>query len=112
MNAPTTVTGIDDALAQLGVSDDVLTPEQYAELDENGYLAIPDVIDAQWLVELRERTTQLQQREGAPPGARPAARMQELRCLPTCSTRARCSSACCANRGCWPPYITCSAISE
>lgn len=68
MNAPTTVTDIDDALAQLGVTDDALTPEQYAELDDNGFLAIPDVIDQQWLDQIRRRTDELQQLEGGAAG--------------------------------------------
>src|SRR5699024_3627051 len=62
MTAATVVEGIDDALARLGVSDGVLTPEQYAELDTNGYLAIPDVVDEQWLQALRSRTVELLQR--------------------------------------------------
>ncbi|MGI8418122.1 MAG: phytanoyl-CoA dioxygenase family protein [Nakamurella sp.] len=64
-----TTTTIDDALAQLGATDDALTPGQYAELDTNGFLAIPGVIDAPWLSELRARTTDLQQREDGAGGS-------------------------------------------
>lgn len=69
MDLPTTaVTRIDDALAQLQVSDTALTPAQYKQLDDNGFLEIPNVLGADWLYDLRSRTTELQQTEAGAAG--------------------------------------------
>ena len=43
------VTNIDDALAQMGVTSETLTPEEKRSLDENGYVIFPNLIDAAWL---------------------------------------------------------------
>jgi ectoine hydroxylase-related dioxygenase (phytanoyl-CoA dioxygenase family) len=63
----TTTTG--QALAALGVTEDTLSSEQIEFFDANGYLVLPDVVDAAWLEELRARIAELQQIEGEAAGA-------------------------------------------
>jgi hypothetical protein len=46
-------------LADLGVRTDVLTDRAYAELDANGYVALPGVIEGQWLDAIRTRLDEL-----------------------------------------------------
>ncbi|MEZ4736852.1 MAG: phytanoyl-CoA dioxygenase family protein [Caldilineaceae bacterium] len=52
------------ALAACGVTATTLTPQQRAELDEQGYTVFPNVIDAAWLAALREAFEQITAAEG------------------------------------------------
>lgn len=63
------ITTTEQALEALGVSRDVLTPEQYAHLDERGYLLLPDVVDPEWLAEIQQRLRDLQVKEGPAGGS-------------------------------------------
>ena len=62
------ITTTEQAFAALGVTADVLTAEQYATFDTQGYLVLPDLVDAEWLDELRARITELQDLEGGAAG--------------------------------------------
>lgn len=69
MAAPTTaVDSTDQALADLGVTADTLPPEAYRQLDEQGFLPVPGLIDPSWLQELRSRTEELLAAEGGAAG--------------------------------------------
>jgi ectoine hydroxylase-related dioxygenase (phytanoyl-CoA dioxygenase family) len=57
-----------EALAALGATEEVLSPEQYETLDEQGFLVLPDMVDERWLEELRTRLAELQREEGAEAG--------------------------------------------
>ncbi len=46
---------IEEALQQLGVTENSLSEAEKASLDRLGYVLIPGVIDAQWLDRLRQR---------------------------------------------------------
>ncbi|HET7567754.1 MAG TPA: phytanoyl-CoA dioxygenase family protein [Gaiellaceae bacterium] len=63
------ITTTEEALAALGATEDVLSPEDYAFLDENGYLVLPNVVDADWLEGLRARISELQALEGETAGS-------------------------------------------
>ncbi|MGR5092690.1 phytanoyl-CoA dioxygenase family protein [Vibrio maritimus] len=56
MSHETTLTGL--------YSLDGLTPRQYDELDTHGFTIIPDVIDPEWLQELRDKFDLLVEKEG------------------------------------------------
>jgi ectoine hydroxylase-related dioxygenase (phytanoyl-CoA dioxygenase family) len=58
----------DEALASLGVDPGALSEEQYRQLDAEGFLVLPDLVDAQWLQELRDQLDLLAQREGGAAG--------------------------------------------
>lgn len=45
--------GIDDVLAQCGVTQTTLSPHEREVLDREGYVVLPGVIDADWLARLR-----------------------------------------------------------
>lgn len=49
----------DRALADLGVTADVLPPAAYAGLDADGFVALPDVLDGPWLEGIRARLDEL-----------------------------------------------------
>ncbi|NNG35431.1 phytanoyl-CoA dioxygenase family protein [Nakamurella aerolata] len=66
--ADAAVTSTDQALADLGVTADTLPPQAYRQLDEQGFLALPGVIDPAWLDELRARTDELLAFEGGSAG--------------------------------------------
>jgi ectoine hydroxylase-related dioxygenase (phytanoyl-CoA dioxygenase family) len=53
MTATATVTGTEDALRQCGVTDKTLAPREKEALDRLGYLVLTDIIDEDWLEELR-----------------------------------------------------------
>ena len=55
-------------LADLGVRPDVLPDQAYAELDANGFVALPGVIDGQWLDTIRTRMAELHEYEGRAAG--------------------------------------------
>src|SRR5215207_4610663 len=57
-----------DALHDFGVRDDTLAPEEKAALDQNGYLALKDVLSAAQLATMSERLAQLLVAEGANAG--------------------------------------------
>ena len=44
---------ISQALEDLGVTEQALTQEKRAELDEKGYTVLPGLIDGRWLAALR-----------------------------------------------------------
>ena len=52
------------ALQQLGVKPDTLSPEQLRQFDELGYVIIPNVFDADDLAEMRAEVDRLQKIEG------------------------------------------------
>ena len=56
---------ISQALEDLGATEQALTQEKRAELDENGYTVLPGLIDGPWLAALRERFESLCEAEGA-----------------------------------------------
>ena len=59
---------IEEALANLGASEDVLTEQNKRELDEKGYTVLPGVMDGEWLDALRARFEHLCETEGASAG--------------------------------------------
>jgi hypothetical protein len=63
-----TVTGMDEALADLGVTDDTLTPEQKRQLDDDGFLPLVGLMPPELLAQLRARTDELLELEGAQAG--------------------------------------------
>jgi ectoine hydroxylase-related dioxygenase (phytanoyl-CoA dioxygenase family) len=54
MQQTAAVMSFDDALAQLGVTAETLSPPEKDSLDRLGYLVLPAVIDRHWLTQLRE----------------------------------------------------------
>lgn len=58
----------EQALGALDVTSDVLTAEQYEHLDTHGYLMLPDVVDPEWLGEIRDRLQERLEKEGAAAG--------------------------------------------
>ncbi|MFZ4658957.1 MAG: phytanoyl-CoA dioxygenase family protein [Caldilineaceae bacterium] len=56
--------GMAAALAACGVTTTTLTPQQCAELDEQGYTVFPNVIDAVWLASLRDAFERITATEG------------------------------------------------
>jgi ectoine hydroxylase-related dioxygenase (phytanoyl-CoA dioxygenase family) len=63
-----TAYGIDNALAELGVTADTLTDAERRALDDDGYVILPGVIDAEWLDAMRDRYEYLMEKEGASAG--------------------------------------------
>lgn len=63
-----TVTGMAEALADLGVTDDTLSAEEKRQLDEDGFLPLIGLMSAERLAQLRERTDELLELEGAQAG--------------------------------------------
>jgi ectoine hydroxylase-related dioxygenase (phytanoyl-CoA dioxygenase family) len=59
---------MEQCLADLGSSAELLSDRQRGELRRKGYTLLPGVIDAGWLVELRERFEELVAAEGAVAG--------------------------------------------
>lgn len=55
---------MEEALAKLGVSDDLLSEDERAFLDENGYLPLPDLLSAEEVTALRKRFDELVTKEG------------------------------------------------
>lgn len=68
MTDPHPVSGTDEALACLGVDPGVLSEKQYAELDTDGFLVLPGLVDPQWLRGLRDQLALIAEREGAAAG--------------------------------------------
>lgn len=68
MDVAEPLTTTDEALAALGADESILSAEDYETLDTQGFLILPDLVDAAWLEELRTRTTELQQLEGSEAG--------------------------------------------
>ena len=66
--ATTEIASVAEALAALGVTDATLSRAQRDELDANGFLALPGLVDADRLAIMRERTTELQRLEGSSAG--------------------------------------------
>jgi ectoine hydroxylase-related dioxygenase (phytanoyl-CoA dioxygenase family) len=58
------VTSVEAALDALGVTSGALPAEAYAELDDRGFVVLPEVIDPDWLEQIRDRLAELQEREG------------------------------------------------
>ena len=59
---------IDDALADLGATEDLLTQQNKTELDEKGFTVLPGIMGPDWLDDLRARFEELCQAEGASAG--------------------------------------------
>src|SRR5690606_6771481 len=59
---------IQEALTQIGFTDDILTKEEKAELDQNGYIVFENIIDPIWLEELRYLFERNLEKEGKDAG--------------------------------------------
>lgn len=59
---------MEEALAQLGVQDDTLTPEEKAFLDEQGYLPLKNILSPDQVTALRTRYDELVLEEGEDAG--------------------------------------------
>jgi ectoine hydroxylase-related dioxygenase (phytanoyl-CoA dioxygenase family) len=66
--ATTEIASVAEALAALGVTAETLSQAQRDELDANGFLVLPGLVDADRLAAMRERTTELQRLEGSSAG--------------------------------------------
>jgi len=55
---------IEEALAQLGVNNSLLTEGEKQQLDEQGFIVLSGVIDQQWLVDLQAMYETLMAKEG------------------------------------------------
>lgn len=65
--ATTTISNIEDALRELGVTGKTLSAGEKQALDEQGYIVLRDVVDRHWLEELRtgfERVAEQERQEG------------------------------------------------
>lgn len=62
------ITDTAQAMAALGATRDVLPPEAYDQLDREGFLVLPDVVDPDWLAQLQNRLKELQVSEGPSAG--------------------------------------------
>jgi ectoine hydroxylase-related dioxygenase (phytanoyl-CoA dioxygenase family) len=58
------VNSIEEALADLGVTENTLTVEEKKSLDEKGYAIFPGLIDPKWLQQLQDRFDELLKLEG------------------------------------------------
>ena len=58
----------EEALAELGVDDDLLSDEERTFLDEQGYLPLPGILDAQQVTALQQRFDELVEEEGQAAG--------------------------------------------
>jgi len=58
-----TVQTIEQALEALGVTENTLSPEEKRALDEEGYVVFPDLIDPEWLEQLRNAFEALIEKE-------------------------------------------------
>ncbi|MDB5085529.1 MAG: hypothetical protein JWN30_2415 [Bacilli bacterium] len=54
---------IQDALTEFGVSDNTLSSEEKGHLDEQGYVIFEDLIDRDWLEEMRNKFEELIEKE-------------------------------------------------
>ncbi len=61
----TAMTTIDQALVDLGVRDDTLSPEQRARLDQDGFAVFPGLLDRETVETLRVRVAELEEAEDA-----------------------------------------------
>ena len=61
---PDTPLTIADALRELGVTEDTLTPDEKAQLDRDGFLHLHDVLSAAQVEALRQRQAELLDDEG------------------------------------------------
>lgn len=52
------------ALQQLGSSEQQLSMEEKRSIDENGYVLFPNLIQSEWLVQLRSKYEELMEKEG------------------------------------------------
>ncbi|MFE0512471.1 phytanoyl-CoA dioxygenase family protein [Streptomyces sp. NPDC058964] len=55
---------IADHLAQLGVTDQLLTPQQRSDLDENGYTVLPGVLGAEQIAAAKASLARISEAEG------------------------------------------------
>jgi ectoine hydroxylase-related dioxygenase (phytanoyl-CoA dioxygenase family) len=62
------ITTTQQALAALGVTEGLLSEEQRTSLDTLGYLVLPELVDGEWLEDLRARIADLQGLEGGTAG--------------------------------------------
>ncbi|GCE13036.1 phytanoyl-CoA dioxygenase family protein [Tengunoibacter tsumagoiensis] len=62
------VANINEALAELGVTSDTLSQEEKRQLDEQGYLLFPELIDGVLLEQLRAKYEELMEKEGQSAG--------------------------------------------
>ncbi len=59
---------MDPRMMELGLAPGVLSEQQKKELDERGYTILPEVIDTDWLVRLRQAFDRIHDAEGADAG--------------------------------------------
>jgi hypothetical protein len=79
MTETESIQNIEQALAELGVSANTLTPLEKKTLDEQGFIIFPNLIDKKWLEQLRnnfekiaqERCWMILRRKAAQPGLLP-----------------------------------------
>lgn len=62
--ATTRVTNFSQALAQLGVTEQLLSKEEKQQLDEKGFVIFPNLIDSEWLKQLQDTFDKLLKEEG------------------------------------------------
>lgn len=56
---------IEEALKQLGVTENSLSEAEKQSLDRQGYVLVPDMLDSHWLDQLRQAYEELMAKEGA-----------------------------------------------
>ncbi len=59
---------MDAQLLQRGFTPELLQPAQYRELDQNGFTVLENIIDSQWLTQLRQTFEDLIEKEGEDAG--------------------------------------------
>jgi len=59
---------MEDALLELGVRNDTLTPDEIAFLDQNGYLPLPNILTPEQVAGLKKRYDELVEEEGSEAG--------------------------------------------
>lgn len=64
MTVNSNISNIEEALRQLGVAPDTLSPEEKDGLDELGYVIFPDILSSFQLEELRDKYEELMDTEG------------------------------------------------
>ena len=55
---------ITNALTALGVDDTTLSEKEKDDMEKNGFVVLPNLIEAEWLEQLRQRFEELCEEEG------------------------------------------------
>ena len=66
---PAAVNTIEEALSCLNVTSSTLSSDEKRDLDERGYLVLPEIIDAAWLKQLRAAFEQVGKQQGQTTGS-------------------------------------------